>query len=183
MAAWSRALAGAVVFSVPGWPILTVADVAEAAQPSAVCHIEVHNTADPGLWATEPTEGTITSRAGTIVCLGALDGQQLSPDPGTFALRWSYGGEGSGLGGSNCISGRVTGSWDVTLPMADGTTMALTGPTTSEWAGTVFRVGGQFGRHAVDGIGQVRLDPDHLDEDCVTKPVRHWIDTVQVAVS
>jgi len=174
----------AVVFSAWGWPILTVTNFAEAAQPSAVCYIDVHNTQDPGLWAAKSGEGTGTSKAGTIVCVGAVDGRQLSAERGTFAWRWGYGSEGSGpLTGSSCISGRTTGSWDVSLPMADGTTMALTGPMTGQWTGTMFTVRGQLGQHAAEGIGEVRFDPDHLDEDCVTKPVRHYSDTIQVAVS
>jgi len=184
MGPWRSALASAVVLSVSGWPILTVAKVAQAAQPSAVCHIDVHNTQDPGLRATRSDEGTGTSRAGTIVCVGAVDGQQLSAEPGTFAWRWRYGGEESDpLRGSSCITGRTTGSWDVTLALADGTPLALTGPMTGQWTGTIFTVRGQLGRHAAEGIGQVRFDSDHLDEDCVTKPVRHYSDTIQVAVS
>jgi hypothetical protein len=61
--------------------------------------------------------------------------------------------------------------------------MALTGPMTGQWTGTMFTVRGRLGRHAAEGIGQVRFDPDHLDEDCVSKPVRHYSDTIQVAVS
>lgn len=64
--------------------------------------------------------------------------------------------------------------------MADGTTKLLTGDVTMEWRGLTWSGGGRLAGHAATHLGEVRGDPHHLDEDCVTKPIRHWIDTGQI---
>lgn len=187
MAASSRALVSAVFFSVVAWSALAPPTAAHAADTPAVCHFELHDTEDPGLWAVEPTQGTITSTAGTIICTGTIEGRQVSAETGTLSWRLRYGNEGP-LPESNCLYGQAAGSWEASLPMADGTTMGLIGPVEIVYAGVNFTVSGRFDQHTVRGIGETTSDPDRdpvvePDVSCFTTAFRYSIEIGQVVVS
>jgi hypothetical protein len=187
MAASSRAFVSVFFSSVLAWSALAPVIGASATETPAVCHFEVHDTEDPGLWAVEPTQGTITSTRGTIICTGVIEGRQVSAEAGTLSWRLRYGGEGP-LDAANCLYGRAAGSWEASLPMADGTTLRLTGPVEIVYAGVNFAVSGQLGTRAVQGIGETTSDPDRdpvvePDVSCVTTPFRYSIEIGQVVVS
>jgi hypothetical protein len=160
---------------------------AEAAQSPAVCHVEVHATATPGVWATRSTEGsTSQAKPGTITCTGVLDGRELASEPGPFSMAFSFGSTGPGpapVRDTDCFHGWTKGQWSGSIPTVDGHTIELGGPFGGAWTGLTWRADGRLGRHTVAAVGQTRGDPDHPDEDCVTTAFEHFIDTGQLAVS
>jgi hypothetical protein len=187
MGASSRSLVSAVFFSIMAWSIVAAPPAADAADTPAICHFELHDTADPGFWTAEPTQGTLTSTAGAIICTGIVGGRPVLAEPGTLSWRMSYGGDGV-LDESNCVYGRAAGSWDASLPMADGTSMSLTGPVEIVWNAVVaWTVGGRLGQHAVQGIGESTSDPerDPLVEpnvSCFTTPSLYSIERGQMII-
>ena len=171
---------GVAWLTMPGVP-------AAAAEPPAVCHVEVHATATPGVWATRPTEGsTSQSKPGTISCAGVLNGRRLSSQPGVFSMAFSFGSTGPGpapVKDTDCFHGWTSGQWSASIPTVDGGTVELGGPFGGAWTGLTWRADGRLGEHTVTAVGQTRGDPDHPDEDCVTSAFEHFIDTGQLAVS
>jgi hypothetical protein len=117
-----------------------------------------------------------------------MEGRRVSAEAGTLSWRLRYGAEGP-LHASNCIYGRAVGSWEASLPMADGTTMSVTGPVEFVYNAVVLaKLHGELGRHTVEGILEVRNDPDRdpVVEDnvgCLTTLARYDIHTGQVVVS
>lgn len=179
----ARTLRIASLFLAAIWAVLGPPTPARAAEAPGVCHFEIRNTAEPGWWAGRSTEGTVTSAGGTIVCTGMLDGRRVATEAGTFGWRLRYGSEGSGpLSGGSCIHGRATGTWEAAVPLADGSTVLLAGPVATEWFGVAFTYRGHLGRHPVEGVGEARSDPDHLNEDCLSNAFQHYIDTGQFRV-
>jgi hypothetical protein len=180
-------MAGIVIFTlVLGLSSLTTQGAAQAAEPQAVCHIEVHATANPGLWATRPAEGsTSESRPGTILCTGAINGRRLSTGAGSFSMTFSFGSTGPGpapIKDTDCFHGWTTGQWRASVPTVDGGTVDLHGPFGGAWTGLVWRADGRLGTHSVVAVGQTRGDPDHPEEDCVTRAFEHFIDTGQLVI-
>jgi hypothetical protein len=173
---WAPLRAGLVIV-VSGLFVLPPAADARAAEPKgapALCSFDVHDTASPG-WFVTPSRGT-SQGIGTITCDGALHGKQLTGGPGHLEWSYSYGSSDVPAGGNRCGLSGGSGTWQANLPTIDGSALALTGP----WSFTGNAAGqlhGQLGGHPVD-MGWVAFsEPDHVDEDCVTKPVRHfrWI--------
>jgi hypothetical protein len=159
---------------------------ADAAEPAAVCHVEVHATATPGLWATHPTEGsTSQSKPGTITCTGVIGGRTLSSDVGSFNMAFSFASTGPGpspVKDTDCFHGWTTGEWSASVPTADGGTVDLAGLFSGAWAGLAWRADGRLGEHPVKALGETRGDPDYSNEDCVTTAFEHFIDTGQLVI-
>jgi hypothetical protein len=155
-------------------PLMAVARAAEPGRAPALCTFDVHDTASPG-WVVTPTRGT-SHGLGTITCVGALDGKQLTGGPAHFEWWYSYGSSDVPAGGNRCGLVGGAGTWQANLPTIDGSALALTGPWsfTGNVAGELH---GQLGGFAVEMVWETLSEPDHLDEDCVTKPTRHfrWI--------
>lgn len=165
---------------------LTMQVAVEAAGTAAVCHIEVHATANPGVWATRPTEGsTSQSKPGTITCTGVISGRRLSTDAGSFSMGFSFGSNGPGPGpikDTDCFHGWTTGQWRASVPTVGGGTVDLLGPFAGGWTGLAWRADGRLGEHSVMAVGQTRADPDYPEENCVTTAFEHFIDTGQLVI-
>jgi hypothetical protein len=165
---------------------LTMQGAAEAAETAAVCHIEVHATANPGVWATRPTEGsTSQSKPGTVTCTGVISGRRLSTEAGSFTMAFSFGSNGPGPGpikDTDCFHGWTTGQWSASIPAVGGGTVDLLGPFSGGWTGLAWRADGRLGEHSVMAVGQTRGDPDYPDENCVTTAFEHFIDTGQLVI-
>jgi hypothetical protein len=165
---------------------LTAQEAVEAAENAAVCHIEVHATANPGVWATRPTEGsTSQSKPGTITCTGVISGRRLSTEAGAFSMSFSFGSNGPGPGpikDTDCFHGWTTGQWRASVPTVSGGTVDLAGLFGGGWTGLTWRADGRLGEHPVMAVGQTRGDPDYPEEDCVTTAFEHFIDTGQLVI-
>ena len=176
----------AIAMIVLGAACLTPQAAAGAAETPAVCHVEVHAAANPGLWANRPAEGsTSETKPGTVTCTGAIRGQRLAAAPGAFSMTFSFGSNGVGPSparDTDCFHGWTTGQWKASIPTADGGTVDLGGPFSGAWTGLVWRAGGRLGDQTVTAVGETRGDPDHSDEDCVTKAFTHFIDTGQLVI-
>jgi hypothetical protein len=108
-----------------------------------------------------------------MTCIGALDGKQLAGGPGHFESWYSYGPSDVPVGGNTCALAAGSGTWQADLPTVGGSAVALTGPWS--WTGNMAGgLHGQLGGHPVEMAWQARPEPDHLDEDCVTKPASHF---------
>lgn len=164
---------------------MTLQGGAASAGPSntaAVCRFEVHEVASPGFSSAPGGGVSRTDPPGVITCVGVIEGRRLSGVPGTIFYEYHFGTAmpAKAMGGDSCIvfSGLAENT-TVTLPMADGSDMRLVGIL--EAAGTA---AGGVGRiaagNAVGNFGlEFRGEPDHLEEDCVTKPIQHFITTGQ----
>jgi hypothetical protein len=159
---------------------------AEAAEHPAVCHVEVHATANPGVWATRPTEGsTSQSTPGTIICTGTINGRRLSAKTGSFTMAFTFGSTGPGpapVKDTDCFHGWTRGQWRASIPTVNGDTVDLLGSFGGAWTGLTWRADGRLGEHSVVAIGQTRGDPDYPDENCVTTAFEHFIDTGQLLI-
>jgi hypothetical protein len=164
----------------------TVQATAEATESAAVCHIEVHATANPGLWANRPAEGsTSQSKPGTVTCTGVISGRRLSTEAGSFSMSFNFGSNGPGPGpikDTDCFHGWTTGQWRASVPTVGGGTVDLLGPLAGGWTGLAWRADGRLGEHSVMAVGQTRGDPDYPDENCVTTAFEHFIDTGQLVI-
>jgi hypothetical protein len=159
---------------------------AEAAEPAAICQVEVYATANPGVWATRPTEGsTSQSKPGTITCTGAIGGRQLSTEVGSLTMAFSFGSGGPGpapVKDTDCFHGWTAGQWKASVPTVDGGTIDVAGVFSGAWAGLTWRADGRLGEHPVKAVGETRGDPDYPNEDCVTTAFQHFIDTGQLVI-
>lgn len=154
-----------VVLSLP-----SAARAGEVGRAPALCSFDVHDTASPG-WLITPTQGKAYA-TGTMTCTGVVDGKQLTGGPGQFRWWYSYGSSDVLLGGNTCALAGGSGTWEVNLPTVEGPALALTGPFA--WMGSsVGKVHGRLGGLPVEMVYEAYTDPDHLDEDCVTKPASH----------
>lgn len=159
--------------SILAWSLLSGLTPLRAVVSGSVCHFETTMTTDSEFWAAKSTAGSAYSDGpGTIRCLGALDGGPLAAASGEFTWRVRFSG--------SCIAGSSRGSWDLSLPMADGTRKLLTGALNGEWRGLTYIGNGRLASHEATVLGETRSDPRHPDEDCTTKPIRHWIDNGQI---
>jgi len=105
-----------------------------------------------------------------MTCVGTLAGKQLAGGPGHFEWTYSYGSVDQAFGG--CVLTHGNGNWEANLPTADGSALALTGPWS--WVGgTGGELRGQLGGIPVEMAWELFSEPDHSDEDCVSKPVSH----------
>lgn len=68
----------------------------------------------------------------------------------------------------------------MTLPLAGGDVMTLTGTFTARGIGPVALTLGNLGDIEFSALVQFRPHPDHLDENCVLKPLNHFIATAQM---
>ena len=149
---------------------------------AAVCTFEAHEVASPGFSSAPGGGVSRTDPPGVITCVGVIEGRRLSGDSGTIFYEYHFGTAlpAQAMGGDSCIlfSGLAENT-TVTLPMAEGGDIRLVGVL--EAAGTA---AGGVGRIAAgNAVGnfvlEFRSEPDHLDEDCVTKPIQHFITTGQ----
>jgi hypothetical protein len=147
----------------------------DAPGPTAVCHFEVHEIADPGFWAMRSNEGEWSAEPGPIRCLGVIGGRQLTPEPGTVSWRGNYE--------STCASGGGSGSWEVSVPTVDGRTMNLRGRFTAGWVGVAWKGRGHLGDHRVEVMGESRSEPGYLEEDCFNVAFQHFASTGRMLVS
>lgn len=163
----------ALVIMVSGLLVLPTAAVARAAGPGrapAVCTLDVHDTASPG-WLLTPSQGTSHAN-GTMTCVGVLDGKQLAGGPGPFEWWYSYGSSDVPAGGNTCLLAGGAGTWQVSLPTMDGAALALAGDF--RWVGSQGgEAHGQLGGLHMQIVWEALPEPDHLDENCVTKPASH----------
>jgi hypothetical protein len=67
---------------------------------------------------------------------------------------------------------------DVTLPTNTGP-LALSGPFESSGS-FVAEIHGRLGNSNFQGTVSFPLDPDHLDENCVTTPLQHFLTIAQM---
>jgi hypothetical protein len=172
----------ALGFTLTAWLMAPVSP-ASAEGDLAVCTFEAHESANPGWWMATPTHGHGGADGAPITCSGTVGGKAAGPGPGVISYGYTYGADQTVVpGGDNCATTAAHGTWTATLP-AGGSTVTLTGPFVVVAVGGVAgRVSGRLGTADVDGTVEARPDPDHLDEDCVNKPLRHFIATAQVVL-
>jgi hypothetical protein len=170
---WAPVQLGLVILVVGllGLPLAAVARAAEPGRAPALCTVETHDTASPG-WLITPSQGTAHG-LGTLTCVGALHGKQLTGGPGRFEWWYSYESSDVPGGVNNCVVAGGHGTWQVNLPSVDGSPLALTGAF--RWVGSAANeLHGQLGGLPVEMAWEALSEPDHLDEDCVTKPASHY---------
>jgi hypothetical protein len=135
--------------------------------PPAVCAVRIDDAPFPG-WKLTPSEG-YSHGYGTITCVGSLDGRRLAVKPGRLNWFYTYGPNDVPTGANTCALAGGHGTWEVTLPAWDGTSIALAGPWT--WTGTLSRVAhGHLGHHPVEMLLQTidqEPEPDHPNPDCI----------------
>ncbi len=137
--------------------------------PPAVCSFELHDTATPG-WTMTPSHGTAVA-AGTMSCTGVVNGARLTGEPGPFRTRYLYD-SAQVPGGNTCALAGGNGTWAVELP-ADRGPLRLAGTFT--WEGTLAgTMTGDLGRLPVTLGYEAHPEPDHADEECVTKAASHF---------
>ncbi|MGH8993896.1 MAG: hypothetical protein ACRDZ7_20480 [Acidimicrobiia bacterium] len=152
-------------------PLTAVARAAEGGRTPALCTFEVHDTFS-GYMVT-PSEGT-GHGIGTMTCLGTLKGRQLTGGPGHFEWWFSYAGSDVPAGGNTCAFLGGKGIWEAHLPTVGSSALILTGSWS--YIGTVAgQIRGQLGGFPVEMVYETYLEPEHLDENCVTAPNRHAV--------
>ncbi len=129
----------------------------QVGRTAALCSGEVEETADPGFWLITPGEITI-SGVGTMTCVGTVDGKRLTGQPGPMAYRGSYDGRMAGMSaplvGDTCLAGSGSGTWEATLPTADGSALAYGGAFDFEYVFTFSVLHGALGTlPARNGLG------------------------------
>jgi hypothetical protein len=166
---------GVVCLAVAAWSLTVAAPVVGSAPP-AVCQLQARIEANEGFWAAKRTETVMRSVSGFIVCAGFVNGREVLAQPVPFAQVFTN------APGGNCAHGTGTGTWEFVLPMADGTSLPVSGSQEGGWASPSYWATGTFNGQAVRGGGVVRTDPDYSGENCVTEPLRHWFDIGQLLV-
>lgn len=161
--------------AISAWSMMAIPPAVGAA-PVAVCHLQARMEADAGFSLTEPTETDIRSVAGSIVCAGFVNGREVLAQPVAFTELFRTRPR------STCTHGSGSGSWQFQVPLADGTSMPVSGAQEGGWATPGFWVTGTFNGQTVRVAGVVRSDPEYSNEDCVREPLRHWFDIGQVVV-
>ncbi len=129
----------------------------------------------PGLSLT-PSQQQVRNRGLSIVCAGRLAGRELDPfGAGVFDADVTTGTR-PGLGSTGtCLTDGGEGHVTVRLPTMDGGTLQLDGPATYVSVGAENFMEGYLGPYHYVSFVQSMPDLNHLDENCVTKPVQHWI--------
>jgi hypothetical protein len=148
---------------------------------AAVCSFEVHEVASPGFSSAPGGGVSRTDPPGVITCVGVIEGRRLSGHSGTIFYEYHLGTAmpAQAMGGDSCVVFSGLADTTVTLPTADGGDIRLVGIL--EAAGTAAGGVGRItaGKAAGNFVLEFRAEPDHLDEDCVTKPIQHFITTGQ----
>jgi len=161
------------------------ATAVEAGDTRAVCRFETHETTtEGGNWVTPGHARNETLQPGTIDCLGTVAGRQLAEHSGTISY-WYIGGTqppGSTVGGENCVAWGGHGELTVSLPLADGSLMTLVGKFTARGLGMAGLTLGRLGNTEFVALAEFRPEPDHLDEDCVRKPLNHFIADAEMLI-
>jgi hypothetical protein len=169
-----RRAVAAVVLGFAGWPISPrPADAVELAS-YASCYLEVHETATPGYDLT-PDPGHNVNPGGPITCTGRVQGKALAGTPGV--VRWDVHHELGGVLGmwGTCLTDAGKGPISVDLPTADGTTISLAGTISYTNVGTEGVAQGTLGAFGFVAFLQSMPEPGHLDENCATTPLRHFM--------
>jgi hypothetical protein len=154
--------------------LLPASPAPAAEQTAAVCNFVRHDTAKPG-FENSPSKGR-ASGTGVLRCGGQIGGQQLSGEPGSLTVDYSYGtGAISGPEGDTCMFGSGSGVASVVLPLLGGKTLSLEGPFKFVTVGLTGKVEGNLGENTFTAMEVFPLEPDHLDENCTTKPLVHFM--------
>lgn len=146
-----------------------------AATSQALCIVSAHEVLDPPITlAPEPVHLTGN---GTITCTGRLGEKTLDGRPGTAA--WEVD-TGLGIFGihniSDCIADTGVGQMMLRLTASDGTPIELSGAF--NYGGSTFGwMSGSVGDFELTSLTASGLEPDHLEENCVTVPMRHYSTT------
>jgi hypothetical protein len=162
--------------ALPGTPALAAGDTA------TTCAYVRHDTAEPGFGSTDTRGRGVGS--GEIRCVGVVSGEELSGEPGVVTFDYSYGtGPTSKPQGDNCQYSSGSGIMTVELPLSSGKKISVSGPNSWVAVGLAGEVHGMLGDSQLVGVEQFALEPDHLEENCVTEPIRHFIAFGQVVLS
>jgi hypothetical protein len=116
------------------WP--SAAQAAADTQSQAVCVAQLRNSLSPPISLTHSTTSySSNGETGTIVCIGTVNGHQVT-GPGTVGDR--------GTATGTCLSGSVSGVISMTIPTAGGP-VAIQVPVDSKFVGGLGqRPGGVF---------------------------------------
>lgn len=158
-------------------PVSAAEDPKQVGRTAALSSGEVEETADPGFWLITPGEITI-SGVGSMTCVGTVDGKRLTGQPGPMAYRGSYDGRMAGMSaplvGDTCLAGSGSGTWEATLPTADGSALAYGGAFDFEYVFTFSVLHGALGPFQLEMVWVYYPNPEKWspDEDCVRKPFR-----------
>ncbi|CAM4141035.1 hypothetical protein NONI108955_11460 [Nocardia ninae] len=143
---------------------------------TAVCFLAGKESALPPGIGLNPSRQQIRNRGLSINCSGQLSGRELDPSkPGvwdadvTTGTRPGFGGTGT------CLTDGGDGYVTVRLPTTDGGVLQLDGPATYVSVGAENYMEGNLGPYHYVSFVQSMPDLNHLNEDCVTTPVQHWI--------
>lgn len=144
---------------------------------AAVCSYEAHETTtEGGNWVTPGPARNETLTPGTVTCVGTVQGRRLVPTPGDISY-WYIGGTqppATALGGEACQAWGGHGEMTMTLPTVGGE-VTLTGGFTARGSGVAGLMEGTLGQARMVMVIHFRPEPDRLDEDCVRKPINHFI--------
>lgn len=110
---------------------------------------------------------------------------ELSGDPGSIWYRYDFATRppASARGGDTCYLFSGSGPLEVTLPTADGGEITLSGAFDQN-RGTAAgaETDGHLGNATFEFLNQFRLEEDHMDENCINKPIKHFITSGQGVV-
>ena len=79
--------------------------------------------------------------------------------------------------------GSGSGVVSVVLPLLGGKTLSLEGPFKWLSAGLAGKVEGKLGDNTFTAMEGFPLEPDHLDENCTTKPLVHFMSVGKLVVT
>jgi hypothetical protein len=128
--------------------VAATADASAAPPTSATCTGLITVSLSPGFTPTAGVgTGTSGGQTGKMVCLGTLDGHQIT-GPGTFSAEENY------TSGAACLTDTSNGQVSATFPTTDGP-ISITGALQARRVGLVESIGiqfpgSQFGGGAID---------------------------------
>ncbi|MCU1640193.1 MAG: hypothetical protein JWN03_468 [Nocardia sp.] len=150
---------------------------AAAEVSTATCFIAGNETALPPGISMVPSQQHIQDRGMSITCTGRLGDRLLDPSKaGVWDVDVTTGTRPAlGRAGGDCLTDRGDGHVTVHLPTADGGMLPLDGPVTYLGVGPAAVLEGSLGQYHFRSVSMSILDPSHLDGNCFTAPLQHWM--------
>lgn len=140
----------------------------------ASCELQAAVRNTPGFTLTTATSGRFfTETPGTAMCRGTLSGHELASSPGTFSIS-------AGYDNSTCVAGVANGTLTLTLPTRDGGELRRDEKFHLTRVESLLYVESQMRPTRLQMVGKLDRDPRHADEDCVNKPLDHFLGTGRI---
>jgi hypothetical protein len=130
----------------------------------------------PGYLLSTTTKGAVFTPGGApVTCIGRVGGQVLSPEPGTLSVQGTYEG--------TCPSATAEGRLKIETRTVGGDPLILQGPIAVTRVGPVVRGGGQLDGVPFELTLTGTADPQHPEDNCVTKPLDHILGTGVITIN